>query len=207
MSKLWFNLCKYVLGFLFVRFGFVSLFIFLFIYLLFSIFVMNYYDCQHRTYGERKYKLAVMEIDLRLIAYERDSFPLLSKNAWSRWLGPLGVHSYPNRCPANGVTKAIVCLIWSLEWRVLKTHILHGMLVAGFSLSSCASARMNIWHQRKEGNILFNDALNTFYLRLYGVGHMVKDHSDSERGNPLPHRLLFPISSKGSFICIIPQTW
>ena len=35
--------------------------------------------------------------------------------------------------------------------------------------------------QRKEGNVLFNDALNTFYLRLYGVGHMVKDHSDSER--------------------------
>ena len=31
---------------------------------------------------------------------------------------------------------------------------------------------------RKEGNVLFNDALNTFYLRLYGVGHMVKDHSD-----------------------------
>ena len=34
----------------------------------------------------------------------------------------------------------------------------------------------------KEGNILFNDALNTFYLRLYGVRHMVKDHSDSETG-------------------------
>ena len=46
-----------------------------------------------------------------------------------------------------------------------------------------------------------------FILRLYGVGHMVKDHSDSERGNPLlPHMLLFPISSKRSFICIIPQT-
>ena len=78
---------------------------------------------------------------------------------------------------------------------------------------------------RKERNVLFNDALNTFYLRLYGrkemlyirthsthlrlyvVRHMVKDHSDSERGNPLPpHGLLFPISSKGSFICIIPQT-
>ena len=28
---------------------------------------------------------------------------------------------------------------------------------------------------RKEGNVLFNDALNTFYLRLYGVGHMVKE--------------------------------
>ena len=27
----------------------------------------------------------------------------------------------------------------------------------------------------------FNEVLNTFYLRLYGVGHMVKDHSDRER--------------------------
>ena len=27
---------------------------------------------------------------------------------------------------------------------------------------------------RKEGHILFNDALNTFDLRLYGVTHMVK---------------------------------
>ena len=62
---------------------------------------------------------------------------------------------------------------------------------------------------RKEGRtfFLFNDALNTFYLWLYGVRHMVKDHSDSERGNPLPpHGLLFPISSKGSFICTILQT-
>ena len=59
---------------------------------------------------------------------------------------------------------------------------------------------------RKE-NVLFNDTLNTFYLRLYGVRHMVKDHSDSEKGNPLPpHRLLFPINSNGSFICTIPQT-
>ena len=32
--------------------------------------------------------------------------------------------------------------------------------------------------------------------RLYGVGHMVKDHSYSKRGNPLPpHGLLFPIST------------
>ena len=58
-----------------------------------------------------------------------------------------------------------------------------------------------------EENVLFNDTLNTLYLRLYGVRHTVKDHSDSKRGNPLPpHGLLFPISSKGSFICIIPET-
>ena len=61
--------------------------------------------------------------------------------------------------------------------------------------------------RKKEGNVLFNDALNTFYLRLYCVRQLVKDHSDSKKGNPLPlHRLLFPISSKGSFICTIPQT-
>ena len=48
---------------------------------------------------------------------------------------------------------------------------------------------------RKEGNVLNNDTLNTLYLRLYGVRHIVKDHSDNERGNPLPpHGLLFSIS-------------
>ena len=56
---------------------------------------------------------------------------------------------------------------------------------------------------RKEGNVLFNDALNTFYLRLYGVRHMVKEHFDSDKGNPLPPHT---INSKGSFICTIPQT-
>ena len=59
----------------------------------------------------------------------------------------------------------------------------------------------------RKGNVLLNDAFNTFYLRLYGVRHMVKDHSDSAKGNPLPpHRLLVPINSKGSFIGTIPQT-
>ena len=80
------------------------------------------------------------------------------------------------------------------------------------SISRCISEfnktveKADILLGRKEGNVLFNDALNTFYLRLYGVGHMVKDHSDSERETPLPpHGLLFPINSKGSFICTIPQ--
>ena len=29
-------------------------------------------------------------------------------------------------------------------------------------------------------DILFNDALSTFYLWLYGISHMVMDHSDNE---------------------------
>ena len=51
--------------------------------------------------------------------------------------------------------------------------------------------------EREREKCYFNDTLNTFYLRLYGVRHMVKDHSDSEKGNPLPpHRLLLSINSK-----------
>ena len=61
---------------------------------------------------------------------------------------------------------------------------------------------------RNKGSVLFNDALNTFYLRLYGVRNMVKDHSACEeiRCRHIIHGLLFPINSKGSFICTIPQT-
>ena len=60
---------------------------------------------------------------------------------------------------------------------------------------------MDVWiDEGKEGR-KFNDTLNTFYLRLYGIGYLLKDHSD----NPL-HGLLFLISSKGSFMCIIPQS-
>ena len=65
--------------------------------------------------------------------------------------------------------------------------------------------RMKIHFQsvsRTEGNVLFNKILNTFYLRLYSVKPMEKDHWDSERGNPLPplHELLSSLSSKIYFI-------
>ena len=38
----------------------------------------------------------------------------------------------------------------------------------------------------RKDNIYLTTHSTHFILRLYGVGHMVKDHSDSERGNPLP---------------------
>ena len=52
-----------------------------------------------------------------------------------------------------------------------------------------------------EGNALFNDTLNTFYLRLHGVEHMVKDHSESERGNSPPphHGYSFRSAARGVF--------
>ena len=45
----------------------------------------------------------------------------------------------------------------------------------------------HIKSRERERNVLFNDALNTFYLRLYGVRHMVKDHSDSEKETRCRH--------------------
>ena len=44
---------------------------------------------------------------------------------------------------------------------------------------------------RKVGRtFLFNDVLDTFYLRLYCVGHMVKDHAEREKTAwPLLHQL------------------
>ena len=60
---------------------------------------------------------------------------------------------------------------------------------------------------RREGNVLFNDTLNTF-----SYGYMASDiwlrTTQIAREEPAAatHRLLFPISSKGSFICTIPQT-
>ena len=47
----------------------------------------------------------------------------------------------------------------------------------------------------------------THFIYGYMASDMVKDHSDSKRKDLLPPLgLLFPISSKGSFICIITHT-
>ena len=47
---------------------------------------------------------------------------------------------------------------------------------------------------------------STHFIYGYMASDMVKDHSDSERGNPLPpHGLLFSITSKGSFKSFFPS--
>ena len=40
---------------------------------------------------------------------------------------------------------------------------------------------VDIHDARCWNEMFYLTTLNTFYLRLYGVGHMVKNHSDSER--------------------------
>ena len=61
---------------------------------------------------------------------------------------------------------------------------------------------------QNEGSVLFNDALNTFFFTDICRTFLVKDCSDSKRGNlllPL-HGLLFPISSTDSIIYIYHPT-
>ena len=95
-------------------------------------------------------------------------------------------------------------LIFTLEIKI--KHLIN-RLSAHLIETTLASIKYSIYAGNENTSVLFNDAHNTFYLQLYGVRHMVKNHSDSERGNQLPpHGLLFPISSKGYFICITPQT-
>ena len=60
--------------------------------------------------------------------------------------------------------------------------------------------------RRKEMFYLTTHSTHFIYGYMVSDIIMVKDHSGSERENLLPpHGLLFPISSKGSFICTIPQ--
>ena len=80
---------------------------------------------------------------------------------------------------------------------------------------SLASGVEVVWHktskttgltgglkEKKKEMFLFHDALSTFYLRLFHVG---KRPFKTARKNPTVE-LIFLVSSKGSFICTIPQT-
>ena len=58
----------------------------------------------------------------------------------------------------------------------------------------------------REREMFYLTTHSTHFIYGYMASDMVKHHSDSEKGNPLPpHRLLLSINSKGSFICTIPQ--
>ena len=142
---------------------------------------------------------------------------------------PLYGHTEPVTCLAASQAYNVIvsgsrdrtCIIWDMS-RLIFVHQLRGHIapvaavtVNELTVSAVTTSEgsvlfndaLNTFYLERERNVLFNNALNTFYLRLYGVRHMIKDHSDSEKGNPLPpHRLLLSINSKGSFICTIPQT-
>ena len=62
--------------------------------------------------------------------------------------------------------------------------------------------RLHIWKEGRKEMFYLTTHITHFIYGYMASRQMVKDHSDSEKGNPLPpHRLLFLINSKGSFIC------
>ena len=96
---------------------------------------------------------------------------------------------------------------------VKTTHrILSGRLTTELHLShfrpasACTKPIAALWYKgRKE--MFYLTTCPTHFIYGYMASDMVKDHSDNKIGHPLPpHGLLFPISSRGSFICTIPQT-
>ena len=64
----------------------------------------------------------------------------------------------------------------------MHTHVYNRILViTAICVSACVCVYIYMYIYIYE--ILYLTALNIFYLQLYGIRHMVKDHSDSERGN------------------------
>ena len=67
------------------------------------------------------------------------------------------------------------------------------------------SNRQDSLYYEMKGNVLFNNALNTFYLQLYGIRHIVKDHSDSEKETRCHHMgYSFRLAAR---IPLLYQTW
>ena len=130
----------------------------------------------------------------------------------------MGVRTGGWRLEQGVEVRTLVLCLNKAEERPISLHVPRLMPVYELGLLSTSRIRPHseleyrdiaVWRRCGSGIItplnadkyLFNNTLNTFYLRLYGIRHMVKDHSDSEKGNQLqPHGLLFLISSKGSFI-------
>ena len=83
----------------------------------------------------------------------------------------------------------------------MHTHLMYAHVQTNdWSISTQTGANLLLMFSMKEGNGFFNDTLNTFYLWLYGVRHMVKDYSDSEI-----HGYSFCLAARGIFY--IHQSW
>ena len=100
--------------------------------------------------------------------------------------------------PTTLCTRPTDCLYWvcseSPRPYLCTSHAPHGGCVYIYIQLLLRNAFLL---RRKKGSVLFKDTLNTFYLQLYGIRHMVKDHPDNERGNPLPpHGLHFRLAAR-----------
>ena len=75
---------------------------------------------------------------------------------------------------------------FSLQFSDGRVHVYRDVLESASLTLTADNVTGSVVAGRKKILVLFNIALGAFYLQLYGVGNMVKDDSDSVRGNPLP---------------------
>ena len=116
--------------------------------------------------------------------------------------GRCGPNCHPYCCKLMFIAGSDA-LVNRLIVSLLNTQLHPGPARGGVCVCVCVEQR-----GRNPSAVQFNPFRASCYLGLYGVRHVVKDQSDSERGNLLPpNELLFPISSKGSFICIQDNTY
>ena len=85
----------------------------------------------------------------------------------------------------NALNTFYLCLYRDRERNVLfnghTQHILSTVIWREMFILTTHSTHFIYGYMERERNVLFNDTLNTFYLWLYGVRHMIKDHSERER--------------------------
>ena len=95
--------------------------------------------------------------------------------SWSRYRDEYPVPSIP---VADDLSHCAIEVKQTIHWNDHAEMSTHAATDGRKEMFYLTTHSTHFIYGRKEGNVLFNDALNAFYLRLYGVRHMVKDHSD-----------------------------
>ena len=96
---------------------------------------------------------------------------------WPRWRAPCPPSSRPGwRCAGASWARRGTPWLAGPAWTARRPAP-HSRPACGSTRSRCQThpGKINTKWNMKEGKVLFNEKLNTFYLWLYGIRHMVKD--------------------------------
>ena len=84
-----------------------------------------------------------------------------------------------------------------IDWRIRMSF---SSALRPISLMRAPAANTEGYEREREREMFYLTTHSTHFIYGYMASVNIKDHSDSEKGNPLPpHRLLLSINSKGSF--------
>ena len=144
------------------------------------------------------------------LEYGYDSF---SKKYTNKWESDFVIFSW-NRNTSADRSKHLKMYLLSITYLIelpmlgFMHEIPPSLNIADLLLYFFTDRSLHYLHLFPCKEMVYLTTLSTHFIYGYMASDiLVKDHYDSEKGNPLPpHRLLFPINSKGSFICTIQQT-